>query len=205
MTATGSSTTVASASSPTASNRLQLPSNLDPPHVLVGVQHRSTPAWYPVSTLPPSLSLSFFLPLFPSHSLPFHSPMSITHTSMSTSSVPSCDRALGSLVPCGNSPQSLAYLFTPPYLHANLGFVPPFLAPGGWALIQNLPNVCSFCLLQTEIVAPENLPSRKVTSSLCAIDRGRICMFTGRYGRKTWLSRSASSRPKGMPCLSFAK
>ena len=40
------------------------------------------------------------------------------------------------------------------------------LAPGGWALNENLPNVCSFCLLRTE-ASPQRTSSRgKKMSSL---------------------------------------
>ena len=34
--------------------------------------------------------------------------------------------------------------------------VPPSLAPGGWALTENLPNVFAFCLLQAEALREES-------------------------------------------------
>jgi hypothetical protein len=51
------------------------------------------------------------------------------------------------------------------------------LAPGGWALTENLPSVCAFCLLRTEAL-------REDSSS-----RGKESRLSSR--QKPWLNLSA--------------
>ena len=69
-----------------------------------------------------------------------------------------------------NGPLAIAQGFTGPYSRATLSSRTAILAPGGWALTENLPNVFAFCLLRTEALR-ENSSSRGKESRLSSRQR----------------------------------
>jgi hypothetical protein len=83
--------------------------------------------------------------------------------------------------------------FTAAKARVTLFFRTAILAPGGWAPIENLPNVFAFCPLRTEVLRGDS-SQRGKESRLSSRENPALLEMAGEVCSGDWRSRSSRQR-----------